>query len=221
MSRRVAPMPGAAQGEGDEGGDIEQQPRTPGARPELSHARSAPAQIRRVKLVESKSPGMSRMMSSEDAERYVNTESRRMRRFSASNSHQRLSEIKERVTHKAPLIGSLGRKAKELHATYGGSFAAGGEDGASPAQRSAAAAARAEEEMHDDRCARYLERDCCCGHCKPIEGDGLFRRWWDAVQVLLLLYVALMVPLRTGFDTSNTMITPLSGLWWLELLVDV
>ena len=79
----------------------------------------------------------------------------------------------------------------------------------------------AEEELHDDRCARYLERDCCCGHCKPIEGDGLFRRWWDAVQVLLLLYVALMVPLRTGFDTSNTMITPLSGLWWLELLVDV
>ena len=135
MSRRVAPMPGAAQGEGDEGGDIEQQPRTPGARPELSHARSAPAQIRRVRLVESKSPGMSRMMSSEDAERYVNTESRRMRRFSASNSHQRLSEIKERVTHKASLIGSLGRKAKELHATYGGSFAAGGEDGASPAQR--------------------------------------------------------------------------------------
>ena len=162
MSRRVAPMPGAAQGEGDEGGDIEQQPRTPGARPELSHARSAPAHIqaikqvernpagtsRRVKLGESKSPGMSRMMSSEDAERYVNTESRRMRRFSASNSHQRLSEIKERVTHKASLIGSLGRKAKELHATYGGSFAAGGEDGASPAQRKR----RREEDDDGERC---------------------------------------------------------------------
>ena len=56
---------------------------------------------------------------------------------------------------------------------------------------------------------------------KPIEGDGKFRRQWDVVQVLLLLYVAVMVPLRTGFDDRGLMMEPLSALWWMELMVDL
>jgi hypothetical protein len=39
--------------------------------------------------------------------------------------------------------------------------------------------------------------------------------------VLLLLYVAIMVPLRTGFDADGKMAAPLTTFWWLELFVDI
>ena len=38
------------------------------------------------------------------------------------------------------------------------------------------------------------------------------------LQVVLLLYVATITPLRVGFDTPTT---PLGFAWWLELGVDV
>ena len=46
----------------------------------------------------------------------------------------------------------------------------------------------------------------------------MFRQIWDVVQVLLLVWVSILVPLRVGFDLY---LRPFSSSWWLELAVDV
>jgi hypothetical protein len=139
---------------------------------------------------------------------FVNQQARRMRRLSTSHSQTVFMDVKDRLRVKATMVGALSRDAKAIHAAHGDELG----DQSSLSRRS---------EPEADRCAQIMERDCCCGRCKPIEGDGKFRRAWDAVQVLLLLYVAVMVPLRTGFDESGAMVAPLTPLWWVELVVDL
>lgn len=58
-----------------------------------------------------------------------------------------------------------------------------------------------------------LRRPCCCCRGQVIDGEGSFRRWWDVSQVLLLMYVAIVVPLRAGFD-SDLYVIPFSTNWW-------
>ena len=41
---------------------------------------------------------------------------------------------------------------------------------------------------------------------------------WDAAQVMLLFYCAIVVPLRIGFDISLSL---WSAGWWWELVVDL
>lgn len=48
--------------------------------------------------------------------------------------------------------------------------------------------------------------------------DSGFKMGWDLLQVVVLLYVAAVVPLRIGFETSST---PFSTLWWVEVFVDL
>ncbi len=48
--------------------------------------------------------------------------------------------------------------------------------------------------------------------------DHVYRKRWDMVQVVALLYVAILVPARTGFAID---LEPGSWTWWLELCVDV
>ena len=48
--------------------------------------------------------------------------------------------------------------------------------------------------------------------------DHVYRKRWDAVQVVALLYVAILVPARTGFAIDLELG---SWTWWLELCVDL
>ena len=45
-----------------------------------------------------------------------------------------------------------------------------------------------------------------------------FRQLWDALQVILLFYVAIAVPLNFAFDIEKV---PLTAEWWVELFVDL
>eukprot|EP01051_Picozoa_sp_SAG22_P010441 SAG22_NODE_942_length_6401_cov_9.094000_1_plen_475_part_00 len=58
------------------------------------------------------------------------------------------------------------------------------------------------------------EQACCL-----IEPKGTFVLVWDLSQILMLLYVAIMVPLRLGFGLSQPPIG--SFKWFAELFVDV
>ena len=63
--------------------------------------------------------------------------------------------------------------------------------------------------------------DGCCGGWRRlpvINPDSTMRTRWDIAQATALLYVALMVPVRTGFFADPPV---LSAGWWLELGVDV
>jgi hypothetical protein len=51
-----------------------------------------------------------------------------------------------------------------------------------------------------------------------IDPDGRFRRKWDFVQMLLLLYVAFGVPYRLGFSQPVQIWT---GFFWFDLCVDI
>ena len=51
-----------------------------------------------------------------------------------------------------------------------------------------------------------------------IDPDGRFRRKWDFVQMLLLVYVAFGVPYRLGFSQPVTL---WSGFFWFDLCVDI
>ena len=48
--------------------------------------------------------------------------------------------------------------------------------------------------------------------------DSNFRQAWDIMQVLLLFWVSIFVPLRVGFDMNVRTFLPL---WWFELGIDV
>ena len=47
--------------------------------------------------------------------------------------------------------------------------------------------------------------------------DSSFKMCWDLSQVVVLLYVAAVVPLRIGFDMSSD---PFSTFWWIEVFID-
>jgi hypothetical protein len=51
-----------------------------------------------------------------------------------------------------------------------------------------------------------------------IDPNGLFRRKWDMIQIVLLIYVAFSVPYRTGFSDGVKL---WSGWFWFDLLVDL
>ena len=63
----------------------------------------------------------------------------------------------------------------------------------------------------------------CCGQYKDdpkvwfIHPEGKFRKTWDTFQAVLLIYVAISVPVRIGFNINNEYY---SGEWFLELFVD-
>ena len=48
--------------------------------------------------------------------------------------------------------------------------------------------------------------------------EGVLRKWWDVFQVIFLGYVAVVVPLRIGFDV---VVDSFSAGWWTELVVDI
>jgi hypothetical protein len=48
--------------------------------------------------------------------------------------------------------------------------------------------------------------------------DSTFKMCWDLSQVVVLLYVAAVVPLRIGFDTTSE---PFSTFWWVEVAIDI
>ena len=48
--------------------------------------------------------------------------------------------------------------------------------------------------------------------------DSAFRRNWDLIQVAMLFYVALAVPLRIGFDVEAK---PSEIMFYFEMLIDV
>ena len=58
----------------------------------------------------------------------------------------------------------------------------------------------------------------CCVCCPIIDEVHPFRRKWDMVQVAALFYVAILVPIRTGFAIELKVLTIE---WMIELCVDV
>ena len=53
------------------------------------------------------------------------------------------------------------------------------------------------------------------------DGEGAsvrFRRSWDIAQIIMLLYVALIVPFRIGFEMRAN---PENVMFWLEVVVDI
>ena len=48
--------------------------------------------------------------------------------------------------------------------------------------------------------------------------DTVFRYAWDALQVLFLVYVAVVVPFRVCFNVQPAL---WSGVWWWELIIDI
>ena len=132
----------------------------------------------------------------------------RMRSRSQTLLHSRIDRTKTKVM----TLGALSRHARELKAAYGDEFSG-------PKKRSW------RDNPNANRCLYVVNvLCCCCRRCcrrwKPIEADGPLRRRWDAVQVMLLLYVAVVVPLRTGFDDTGIMVSPFTAMWWFELAVD-
>ena len=48
------------------------------------------------------------------------------------------------------------------------------------------------------------EQPTCCDRCFPIQTeDSKFRKTWDKIQIVALLYVAVLVPIRSGFDLED------------------
>lgn len=56
------------------------------------------------------------------------------------------------------------------------------------------------------------------GGCPVLHPDHVYRKRWDTAQVISLLYVAILVPARTGFGIDLEFGT---WEWWLELSVDL
>ena len=48
--------------------------------------------------------------------------------------------------------------------------------------------------------------------------DSVFSMYWDLVQVCVLLYVAMLVPIRTAFEVDLELF---AIAWWIELVVDI
>lgn len=51
-----------------------------------------------------------------------------------------------------------------------------------------------------------------------INPENRFRMTWNIVQSLILMYVAVVVPFRIGFDVT---LTPFTSAWWFEAAVDM
>ena len=65
---------------------------------------------------------------------------------------------------------------------------------------------------------------------KPIpkhirDPDSEFSQYWDLVQIIALLYVTVMVPLRSGFvDRQGEQLSKVEAgslMWWLDLFIDL
>ena len=69
------------------------------------------------------------------------------------------------------------------------------------------------EEIEQQLLNEELKRQHCV-----IMPDTPLRHLWDGLQVVMLCYVALVVPFRISFDVLPEL---WSGVWWLELMVDV
>ena len=66
------------------------------------------------------------------------------------------------------------------------------------------------------------EQPTCCDRCFPIQTeDSKFRKTWDKIQIVALLYVAVLVPIRSGFDLEDLELEPLHFDWWIDVLVDL
>lgn len=63
-----------------------------------------------------------------------------------------------------------------------------------------------------------LLNDELMGQNGVIMPDSIFKSVWDLLQVVLLLYVALVVPYRAGFSVPTVV---WSSFWWFEVLVDI
>lgn len=135
---------------------------------------------------------------------FVNQNTHIMRTDSETEQHNQ----RARTRTKARMLGTMSRHAREAKAAAGVELDQ----------------QKTKQQTRDDKqngCLMHVaKRLGCCGGAN-IAGDGVFRRRWDTIQVLLLLYVAVMVPLRTGFDDKGVMVEPLSAVWWFEALVDI
>ena len=63
-----------------------------------------------------------------------------------------------------------------------------------------------------------LKSRCCFFHVEGRSRPDQFRKGWDAAQVILLGYVAIMVPFRWGFESD---IPTASLAFWVEVFVDI
>lgn len=142
----------------------------------------------------------------------VERASRRMRRMSISTPRKRVLLARQRMMGKAAVLGGLQRNAAESRAIYGDERGLGLDVDSVGRPRNRW---NRVQQHPRGRC-----ENCCCCRGPVIEHNGHFRQGWDMCQVLLLLYVAIVVPLRIGFD-DDMPIVPLSTIWWVELLIDV
>ena len=109
--------------------------------------------------------------------------SRRMRRMSLSKSHLNMLAAKKRVITQANIAGYIFTQAKGTRLILGEETEIG-----QPAKNA----------MSDGRASfrhsrAELRWPCCCCRGEVIDGEGIFRRWWDVSQVVLLVYVAIVV----------------------------
>jgi hypothetical protein len=87
---------------------------------------------------------------------------------------------------------------------------------ASAVKSSAAEMQMLRGQMVQDYDAKWEVEKASRGRCWYAPEDA-FKQAWDAGQALLLLYVAVLVPLRIAYDV---LLTPGEPSWWLELAVD-
>ena len=72
--------------------------------------------------------------------------------------------------------------------------------------------------MTTDDMERQIQAEQRASHRGVIMPESRFRLVWDGMQVVLLLYVALVVPFRFGF---SAVAAPGSVGWWWEIFVDL
>ena len=125
-----------------------------------------------------------------------------------------LKKSTAKIKASASAIATSGhlRRRSVIRSTYGLSDA----DTAALEEKNAAMLARIEA---INRAAAAKGRCCSCWlHDLPVlDPDSRSRLRWDMAQVVALLYVALTVPIRTGFNQD---LRPLDTGWWVELVVD-
>ena len=174
-------LPHAAAGNGSAAG----LPGTPGAT-----AGDKPVQGHLLSQTESAQPSRSPPPpvpcapgTSYEEEENFERASRRMRRMSLSKSHLNMLAAKKRVITQANIAGSIFTQAKGTRLILGEETEIG-----QPAKNA----------MSDGRASfrhsrAELRWPCCCCRGEVIDGEGIFRRWWDVSQVVLLVYVAIVV----------------------------
>ena len=164
-------------------------------------------------------PGTASRPGEPDADALMQAQARKLRKlrtassathFSAaaddgtptSKSKARWGKLRTAVSVQTSMANQLVemRAANEFLA---GESGRGGEHGATIEETEA----RLEAERHASRGKWYV-----------ILPENNFKMGWDLAQVVVLLYVATVVPLRIGFDAEASF---LSAGWWVELFVDI